>query len=79
MGNKAILIFRLSSVLQAIGYGLVTYFIIYRLVARQDIFLTYLFNIGFIAIGLSIDRAARRFATQKAPIICEMYAGLGIV
>ena len=78
MINKHILVLRLSSVIQAIGYGLVTYFVIYRLIAKGDLFWTYLLNIIFIVIGLSIDRIARRFATNKAPQIREMYSEMGI-
>ena len=77
--KKSILVLRLSSFIQAIGYGLVAYFIIYRLIANGDLFCTYFLNIIFIILGLSIDRIARRYATSKAPVIREMFSEMGIV
>jgi len=77
--NKAIFVFRLSSFIQALGYGAVTYFVIYRFIAKGDLFWTYVLNIVFIIIGLSLDGIARRYATRNAPLIKEMYASMGFV
>ena len=77
--NKSILVFRLSSFIQSIGYGLVVYFVIYQSIAKRDLFWTYLLNIVFIIMGLTIDRVARSYASKKAPVIREMFSKMGIV
>ena len=77
--NKSILVFRLSSFIQAIGYGLIVYFVIYRSIAKEDLFWTYLLNIIFIILGLTIDRIARSYASNKAPAIREMFYEMGMV
>jgi len=76
---KPLLFFRLSSVLQAIGYGALTYFVIYRLIAQEDVFLTYLLNIAAIILMLTLDTLAHRFAARKAQDIRHVYARMGPV
>ena len=77
MQIKPILFFRLSSVIQAIGYGAITYFVIYRLIAGEDMLLTYLLNIAAIVIMLYLDGVAHRFAARKAHDIRKAYADMG--
>jgi len=79
MRNKSILFFRLSNPIQAAGYGLVVYFVIYRIIAREDVFLTYLFNIVLIILVLYLDTLAHGFASRRAKDIREMYASMGSV
>ena len=76
---KAMLFFRLSTILQAVGYGVITYYLIYRLIARGDALVTYLLNILVIIIMLYIDGLAHKFAAKKAHDIREVYASMGIV
>jgi hypothetical protein len=64
---------------QAVGYGIITYFVIYRLIAKEDMLLTYLLNIAAIVIMLFLDNAAHRFAAKKANEIRRVYAGMGVV
>jgi len=78
MHIKPILFFRLSSVIQALGYGVITYFVIYRLIARGDVFLTYLLNIAAIIIMLYLDGVAHRFAARRAHDIRQAYADMGV-
>ncbi|MCL2836472.1 MAG: hypothetical protein FWE00_07060 [Defluviitaleaceae bacterium] len=78
MRNKTMLFFQISSVLFAILYGLFAYFLIYRLIARGDVFWTYLLNIVYIAAVLLLDNAAHRFAAKKANTIRHMlYRDMG--
>jgi len=77
MHIKPIIFFRLSSVIQAIGYGVITYFVIYRLIAKEDVLLTYLLNIAAIVIMLYLDGLAHRFAARRAPDIRYAYAEMG--
>lgn len=79
MRIKPLLFFRLSSIVQAIGYGVITYFVIYRLIAKEDVFLTYLLNIVAIILMLFVDSVAHRFAEKKAHDIRKVYAGMGKV
>lgn len=76
---KPMLFFRLSSIIQAIGYGAITYFVIYRLIAREDVLLTYLLNIITIILMLHIDNIAHRFAARRADDIRTAYAEMGIL
>ncbi|MCL2531221.1 MAG: hypothetical protein FWE40_03580 [Oscillospiraceae bacterium] len=76
---KPLLFFRLSSVLQAVGYGLLTYFLIFRLIAQQDVFLTYLLNMVLIVLMLFLDSLAHRFAARKAQDVRTVYASMGNV
>jgi len=73
------LFFRLSNVVQATGYGLFVYFVIYRVIAREDVFLTYLLNIALIILALFLDTLAHRFALKRASDIREMYEGMNVV
>ena len=73
MQFKPILFFRLSSVLQAIGYGVITYFVIYRLIAQENVLLTYMLNILAIVIMLYLDGVAHRFAARRADDIRHAY------
>jgi len=57
----------------AIGYGLLTYFVFYRLIAREDVLLTYLLNIISIITILHLDKIAHRFAERKARVIREEF------
>ena len=61
--------FRLSSVLFAFLYGAGAYFLIYRLIAKGDVFWTYLLNIVYIVIMLLLDYAAHQFAVRKADVL----------
>ena len=63
------IVYRLSSFLHVICFGLVAYFVIYRLIAREDELITYLLNIVMIISGLYLDKAARRFAKKSEPIL----------
>jgi len=78
MKNKSVFFLRLSSVIQAIGYGVLTYFIVYRLIAGEDVFVTYLVNIILIIVMLTCDRLARRFAEKREHDIRSMYAEMGV-
>jgi len=73
------LFFRLSNVVQATGYGLIVYFVIYRIIAQEDVFLTYLLNIALIILVLVLDTIAHGFAARRVSDIREMYAGMGAV
>ena len=79
MGTKVMIFFRFSSIVQAVGYGLATYFLIYRLIARGDVLITYLLNLVFIIIALNLDKVARKFANRRASDIRIMYSEMGIV
>ena len=79
MAVKSILFFRLSSVIQALGYGALTYFVVYRLIAKEDAFITYLANIILIFIILTLDGTARRFASKRERDIQTFYAEMGVV
>ncbi|MCL1794019.1 MAG: hypothetical protein FWG34_09125 [Oscillospiraceae bacterium] len=73
------LFFRLSTLIQAAGYGIITYFVIYRLIAKENALLTYLLNIAAIIAMLVIDGVAHRFAAKKAHDIRKTYADMGAV
>jgi len=73
MSIRSILFFRLSNILQAIGYGIAVYFAIYRLIAQENIFLTYLLNIVLIIIVLYLDSVAHSFASRRKNDVREMY------
>jgi hypothetical protein len=77
MRIKPLLFFRLSSVIQAIGYRAITYFVIYRLAAKEDVLLTYLLNIAAIILMLYIDGVAHRFAAKRANEIHRVYSRMG--
>ena len=75
---KPLLFFRLSSIVQAIGYGTITYFVIYRMIAQGDMLLTYLLNIVAIIVMLWLDGLAHRFAARRAHDIRIAYAEMGM-
>jgi len=77
MKNRLKLVYQIASLLHAIAYGLVAYFVIYQLFANGDVLLTYLFNFIFIMLGLFLDNKARKFAMRKTQLIREMYAKMG--
>ena len=77
--SKSIFFLRLSSIIQAIGYGVLTYFVVYRLIAGEDAFITYLVNILLIIVMLTCDRLARRFAEKRESDIRTMYAEMGVI
>lgn len=77
MHIKPIVFFRLSSVLQAAGYGVITYFVIFRLIAQGDLLLTYLLNIAAIVVMLYLDGLAHRFAARRADDIRLAYLHMG--
>lgn len=79
MRNKPMLFFRLSNVVQATGYGLIVYFVIYGIISREDVFITYLLNIALIILVLFLDTIAHSFASRKVSDIRELYAGMGAV
>ena len=79
MRFRTMLFYRLSPVIQAIGFGLIAYFVIYRLAAQGDVLLTYLLNLIFIAIALQLDGIAHRFAARRADDIRSMYSDMGAV
>ena len=66
MQKSHLLAFRLSPILFAAFYGAGAYFLIYRLIARGDIFWTYTLNIVYIIIVLFLDYKARRFAERRS-------------
>jgi len=76
MQLKPIVFFRLSSVLQAAGYGAITYFVIYQLIAAGDVLLTYLLNIVAIVIMLYLDGVAHRFAARRADDLREIFPNM---
>jgi len=78
MKNESVFFLRLSSVVQAIGYGVLTYFLVYRLLAREDVFVTYIVNIFLIIFILTCDGLARRFAEKRKSDIRSMYAEMGV-
>ena len=80
MWNKIMIIYRISSLLRVIIYGLFVYFVIYLFIARENILLTYLLNIVMIILGLHLDKVARRFADKSAPTIRkELFSERGTV
>jgi len=72
MWKKTMLIYRISSLLHVVAYGLMVYFVVYRLIAREDVLVTYLLNIVMIISGLYADKVARRFAKKSEVTIREM-------
>jgi hypothetical protein len=61
-------------------YGAIAYFLIYRLIARGDVFLTYVFNVVYIILILSLDYAAHKFAERKSDVIKNVvYNEMGAV
>ena len=79
MNKKSMLFFRLSNIVQATGYGLIVYFVIYRLIAGEDVFLTYLLKIALIILVLYIDALAHSFASKRIDDIRVMYAEMNAV
>ena len=65
MKNINKITFRLSPVIFAIMYGIVAYFVIYRLIAKGDIFLTYLLNMVYICLVLWLDNKAHKYAERR--------------
>jgi len=74
--SKTMVFYRLSSFLHVICFGLFAYFVIYKLIAREDELITYLLNIVVIISGLYLDKAARRFAKKSEQILRnELFEG----
>jgi len=67
--NKIMIGYQISSILHVIIFGLFAYFVIYRLIAREDELLTYLLSIVIIVAGLYMDKLGRKFAKKSERII----------
>jgi len=74
--NREMIIYRISSFLHVIIFGLLAYFVFYKLIAQEDELITYLLNIAMIITGLFLDNAARRFAKKSEHILRnELFEG----
>jgi len=67
--KKVMIGYRISAILHVVIFGLFAYFVIYRLIAREDELLTYLLSVVIIIAGLYLDKLGRRFAKKSERII----------
>ncbi|MCL2436377.1 MAG: hypothetical protein FWD09_09625 [Lentimicrobiaceae bacterium] len=67
----------LYSLIQSMVHGLIIYFVIYRLIAKEDMLITFFLNILYIILGLFLADKGRKFGLSKKNEIIEMYKGMG--
>ncbi|MCL2441454.1 MAG: hypothetical protein FWD14_06915 [Treponema sp.] len=79
MKKDIFLFYLIVSLINAIIYGLFTYFIIYKMIARENLLITSYLNIIYIIIGLIITDKARNFGLLKRDLIIEIYKEMGII
>ncbi|MCL2289114.1 MAG: hypothetical protein FWC34_00185 [Bacteroidetes bacterium] len=70
---KILFLFRISSLVHAVSYGFFTYFVIYKLIAGKNMFLTYLLNIALIVIVLFLDNVSHRWVNRKVELFRQLY------
>ena len=79
MKKSKLLTYLLYSLIQSMVHGLIIYFVIYRLIAREDMFITFFLNILYIIFGLFLADKGRKFGLLKKNVIIEVYKEMGKV
>ena len=79
MKKTKLLTYLLYSLIQSILHGLIIYFVIYRLIAREDMLVTFFLNIFYIIFGLFLTDKGRKFGLSKKNEIIEVYKEMGKV
>jgi len=80
MNNKAVTytIYLITSLIWALIYGVIAYFVIYRWIANGNMLVTYLGNIVFIVAILMLDEVGVRFSQTKNPTLTvEVFHKMG--
>jgi len=77
MRKAKLLTYLLYSLIQSMVHGMIIYFVIYRLIAREDMLITFFLNILYIIIGLFAADKGRKFGLLKRSTIIETYKDMG--